>query len=133
MADIHEARALQALATLVQVGDRAYSTQHDYIADSREEVVTSKTCGRVDFRLDKPVHSQGRAFRTSYLMWPDEDQDYEVDLVRRVLRIYRQSYGSRVIAVTIAFSAAGPDGRDDAFRWCGTCGGRVAYSAHTAH
>jgi hypothetical protein len=129
MADIQEVRALAALVALVRVGDRAYLTKHDYIADSGECEVTGRFDGSVHFRLDKPRRSQGRTFHTSRLSWPEDDRDYEVDLQRRVLRLYRQSYGSRVVAVTVSFGAGGPD----SFRWCGTCGGRVAYSTHKAH
>lgn len=129
MADTQEVRALAALVALVQVGDRAYVTQFDCNADSGTREVTNKTDGSVHFRLDRPSHSQGRMFHTSYLTWPDDDRDYEVDLQRRVLRLYRRSYGSRVIAVTVSFGAGGPE----SFRWCGMCAGSVARSTHKEH
>lgn len=127
MTDIHEVAALEALARLVRPSDRVYVYNHDYIGGSGEREVTDKTDGRIGLR------STDRGARSSWFGWPDERSDFEVDLARRVLRVYNPSHayvhGGRAVVLTLSFGKGGPD----RYRWCGVCQGRVAMSTHTAH
>jgi hypothetical protein len=88
--------ALRALVEQIEPGWTVETTNHDYIKDSGARVVTS-----VD---DKTLHEKGTGSdrRSFYYAWPKEGDDFEVQ--GRTLRTYRQSYGSRVIALTMTFA-----------------------------
>ena len=121
--------ALRALIERVQVGDRKYVTNHDTSNESRESEVTWAGPETVHSRLLRTVRNQGRTFGTSCYAWPKDGDDFQVDVERRVLRTYRQSYGSRVIALTIAFGTDAPC----QFTFCRRCGGYVSGELHTTH
>lgn len=121
--------ALRELIALVKEGDRKYVTDHDSCSESSESVVTSIGAEMMHSRLLRPVRNQGRTFNTSYYAWPKEGEDFQVDLERRVLRTYRQSYGSRVIRLTMGFGTNEPC----QFMFCRRCGGYVSGPVHVAH
>ncbi|MFJ2778139.1 MULTISPECIES: hypothetical protein [unclassified Kitasatospora] len=105
-------RKLRELIEEVRPGWRVEVTNHDYIKDSRQTTVTHLLddvygSGRPGYiaRIDGPaVKSQGRSFTTSYFTWPQDGDDFEVQGL--TLRRYRQSYGSRVCALTLKFEEA---------------------------
>lgn len=56
--------------------------------------------------LDKAVHSQGRAFKSGYITWPVEGDNFEI--VGNTLREFRYSAytGGRAISVEITISSS---------------------------
>lgn len=108
--------ALARLRDAVGVGWYEYSTNHDMIVESRGGTIT-ELCDDVygygpGYRatLDRPVTNQGRRYTTSWLKWPVEDDDFEVQERDRfgrpvlILHLYRMSYGRRVRSVSIEFT-----------------------------
>lgn len=96
---------LKELLRTVTPGMRVQETGHDantYSGGSTVERITDK---EIRFRLDRPVKSQGRTFRTSYLRLDTLD-DYEVH--GRTLKIFNPSHayvhGRRAIVSEMTFA-----------------------------
>jgi hypothetical protein len=96
---------LRELIGTVTPGTRVTITNHDYTNDSGTGTVEKIDSHGLLTRRDKPLKSQGRSFRTSYLGWGSPDMDLEVE--GRTVRVYNPSHayvgGRRAIILTLEF------------------------------
>lgn len=77
--------ALEDLAKEIQPGWRVDITDHDYIADSRDDAeVTTVRENAVELTPKRPWSSQGRNFSSTILTWDDKD----AEVSGRTVRLY---------------------------------------------